>query len=73
MSAYVHVVSMLSCVGSGLATGLITRPRSPANCLSDPQFQVNESDGPEGLRRKTEEVLVWILQVRSRQCCEAPY
>jgi hypothetical protein len=29
---------VLSCVGSGLATWLITRPRSPADCLQDPQF-----------------------------------
>jgi hypothetical protein len=29
-------VFVLSCVGSGLATGLITRPRSPTDCLEDP-------------------------------------
>jgi hypothetical protein len=29
----VSSVFMLSCVGSGLATMLITRPRSPTKCL----------------------------------------
>jgi hypothetical protein len=26
----------VSCVGIGLATGLVTRPRSPTDCLQDP-------------------------------------
>jgi hypothetical protein len=34
-------VLVLSCLGSGLATGLISRPRSPTNCLYDPYFQMN--------------------------------
>jgi hypothetical protein len=40
---YVRVSSVfvLPGVRSGLATGLITRPRSRTNCLSDPQFQIN--------------------------------
>jgi hypothetical protein len=35
---------LLPCVGSDLATRLIPRPRSPTNCLQDPQFHIN-SDG----------------------------
>jgi hypothetical protein len=31
---------LLSCVGSGLVTGLITLSRSPTNCLQDPYFQI---------------------------------
>jgi hypothetical protein len=41
MSVRVSSVFVLSCVGSGLATGLITRPRSPTNCLQDLKFQIN--------------------------------
>jgi hypothetical protein len=44
MSVRVSSMSVLSCLGSGLATGLILRPRIPTNCLQDPQFQIN-SDG----------------------------
>jgi hypothetical protein len=35
MSVRVSSVLVLSCPGSGLATGLITRPRHPTNCLYD--------------------------------------
>jgi hypothetical protein len=31
---------MLSCIGSGLATGLIPRPRCPTD-YEDPEFQIN--------------------------------
>jgi hypothetical protein len=49
MSLCFFSVFVLFCVCSGLATGLITRPRSPTNCLQDSQFdseweQAIESD-----------------------------
>jgi hypothetical protein len=59
MSVYVYILSVLSCVGRGLATRLNTRLKSSSNCLYDSQFQVNDSDGhrPEGLRRKVKRCL----------------
>jgi hypothetical protein len=36
ISVCVYSVFVLSCIGSGLATGLIPRPRSPTDCLKDP-------------------------------------
>jgi hypothetical protein len=33
VSVRVSSLFVLSCVGSGRATGLITRPKSPTNCL----------------------------------------
>jgi hypothetical protein len=34
-------VSVVLCAGSGLATGLITRPRSSTDCLEDSKFRIN--------------------------------
>jgi hypothetical protein len=33
MSVRVSSVLALTCVGSGLATGMVTLPKSPTNCL----------------------------------------
>jgi hypothetical protein len=59
MSVGVSAVFVSSCAGTGLATGLIKRPRSLANRLQDPYFQIN-SDGkrPEGLIRKVENIIL---------------
>jgi hypothetical protein len=35
MAVRVSSVFVLSCVASGLAAGLITRPRGPTDCLQD--------------------------------------
>jgi hypothetical protein len=57
MSIRAYSVFVLSCVGSSLATRLITHPRSAANCLQDSQFHINESDGnrPESLTGQVED------------------
>jgi hypothetical protein len=34
-------VCVVLCVGSGLATGLIPRPRSPTDCVEDSKFRIN--------------------------------
>jgi hypothetical protein len=49
MPVCISSVFVLPCVGSGLATGLIARPRSPTFCVMDAWLQIN-SDGnrPEG-------------------------
>jgi hypothetical protein len=48
-------VFVLSCVSSEVATGLITRPRSPANCLQDHSWRlVLMMNRPEGLTGKAE-------------------
>jgi hypothetical protein len=53
MSVRVPSVFVLSCVGSGLATALITRPRSLTECST---VHINSDGGkPEGLIRKVEE------------------
>jgi hypothetical protein len=69
MSVRVYSVSVLSCLGSGLATGLFPRPRSPTNCLQDSQFQINSDEekarGPytKGIRRRrnNEAFQVWAV------------
>jgi hypothetical protein len=40
------LLCLLTCVGSGLVTGLIPRPRSPTDCLLDSRFEIN-SDGKQ--------------------------
>jgi hypothetical protein len=53
--SYVCVCSafVLSCVGSGLATGLIPRPKSPTDCPQDYTFQINpEWEEAEGVSRQ---------------------
>jgi hypothetical protein len=52
MSVSISSVFGISCVGSGLATGLIHRPRSPIKCLQDPDLQIN-SDGKEARKPNT--------------------
>jgi hypothetical protein len=43
ISIRVSPALVLSCVGKGFATGLITGPRSPTDCLQDPQFHINSN------------------------------
>jgi hypothetical protein len=40
MDVCVTSVFVLSYMGIGLATGMIIRPRSPTNCVQNPQFQI---------------------------------
>jgi hypothetical protein len=52
MSVRVSSVFVLSCVGIGLTSGLITRPRSPISCL---KFIILMENRPEGLIRNVQE------------------
>jgi hypothetical protein len=56
MSDRISSVFVFSYVGSGLATGLITRLSCPINCLQDPKFQINSdgkhASGPNTKRRR---------------------
>jgi hypothetical protein len=63
MSVPVSSVFMF-CVGSGLATWLITRSSSLTNFLWDPQFQINcEGNRPEGPIRKVEEEEDYVVSL----------
>jgi hypothetical protein len=67
MSVSVYYVFVLSCVGSGLAIGLITRPRSPV--YKDPYYQINfDGNGPEGVIRKTEDTRRCVSNQAAATC-----
>jgi hypothetical protein len=57
MSVDLYAVSVLSCVGSGLATGLIPRPKGPTDRQSI-SFTISElipnGNMPEGIIRQGE-------------------
>jgi hypothetical protein len=55
MSGGVSSVFVLSCVGSGLAIGLVTRPRSPTVYETHSSRLILVGNRPEGLIRKVEE------------------
>jgi len=51
----VFLCVVLSCVGRGLGAGLIPRPRSPTNCLRDPQVKKKNPTPEKGIRKKEQE------------------
>jgi hypothetical protein len=55
MDVCVYSVFELPCVGRGLATGLIPRPRSPAVYKIHSTGLILMGNRPEGLIRKVEE------------------
>jgi hypothetical protein len=55
MSVRVSSVFVLACVGSGLATKLITRPRSPAVYKIHSSRLILLESRPQGILRKVEE------------------
>jgi hypothetical protein len=55
MSVHVPSVFLLACVGSVLATGLITRPKSPRDCKIHSSRLILMGNRPEGLMKKEKE------------------
>jgi hypothetical protein len=66
MSVRISSVFVLSCVGSGVATGLIPRPRSPTNCLYKihSYILILMENTTEGLIRKKKKKKKFWVRIR---------
>jgi hypothetical protein len=63
MSVRVSSVFVLSCAGSGLATGLIARPKSPTVYKIYSTRLILTGNRPEGLIRKVEEEVFYVRKI----------